>query len=265
VGSVVAGPDPSVTLTQITPTLWQMDFVLPGAPTSTENTWSEKQTFLVAASFDDGFTSEGPVQINDDLAVTGNSVFQSVQVLGDIQSNGTAEFASLTVFNDASIGGNLFVAGGFTVMQAVNFNGGVNGITNGAAAGIGQVGEVLFSEVASGSAVPLVTDTAKSVTSFALTAGQWNVYGIINYVNPGTTTVDYLGAGISPIDNSDWAANQGILNPAGGVAYTIDVGVSVPAVPINQPGGLLYFLIAKAGFAVSGLSAYGKIWAIRVR
>ncbi len=266
VGSVTDGPVPSVVITEITPGLWQLDFVLPGAPTSTENTWSETQTFLAEAIFDDGLTSDGPVQINDDLAVTGNAVFQTVQVLGDIQSNGTAEFSSLTVFNDASIGGNLFVAGGLTAMLAVNFNGGVNGITNGSAAGVGKVGEILFSEVLSGSAIPLTTDTPQTVTSIALTAGQWNVFGVVYYTGlAGITTIDNLGAGISVVDNSFWAFGQGVLVPGGGAPITPDLGVSSPPVTVNQPGGLLHFLIAQAGFGVSTLSAYGRLWAIRVR
>jgi hypothetical protein len=266
IGSVTAGPVPAVVLTQITPTLWQFDFVLPGAPTSTENTWSETQTFLAEAIFDDGLTSDGPVLIDDNLNVTGNAQFNTVQVLGDLTSNGTAEFQSLTVFNNTSIGGDLFVAGAFTTMLAANFNGGVNGITNGAAAGVGQVGEIIFSEVLSGSAVPLVTDTPKTVTSIALTAGQWNVFGVVHYIGLfGITTLAYIGGGISVVDNSFWAFGQGVLTPGGGAPITVDVGVPIPTVTVNQPGGLLHFLIAQAGFGVGNLSAYGRIWAIRVR
>lgn len=265
VGSVTTG-SPNVIITQITPLLYTIDFVLPNVPTSSPNTWTDTQTFAVAAIFQGGFTSNGPTTFSDDVTFDQNAAFNNVTVAGTFAANGTATFQDVSVFNNLSVGNNIAASGGLTVGSSSSLVGGILGRVDGVAAAPGIVGEIIEAEALVGAAVALVTDTPKSVVSIALTAGQWNVYGIVNYAaGPGPSTLTYLGAGISVVDNSFWAASQGVLVPAGGVATAVDLGVVIPPVPVNQPGGLSHFLIAQAGFAVSGLKAYGKIWAIRVR
>lgn len=264
VGTVTTG-SPDVIITQVTPLLYTIDFVLPNVPTNTPNTWSDTQTFTVAAIFNGGFTANDDCTVDADLTVTGNTTLNNVSIGGTLSANGTSTFQNISVFNNLDVSGNANVTGGLSVASTSDLVGGILGRLDGVAAAINIVGEILEAEVLVGAAVSLVTGTAKSVTSIALTAGQWNIYGIVNFTAAGATTIDYLGAGISIVDNAQWTDSEGVFIPGGGVITAIDLGVTVPAVPANNPGGLLYFLVAKAGFAVDTLTAYGKIWAIRVR
>jgi hypothetical protein len=63
----------------------------------------------------------------------------------------------------------------------------------------GEVGEVLSTSITT--AVTLVAATAKNIGSLALTAGDWDVSGLVNFVAPGTAGTRYAAA-ISPTTNT---------------------------------------------------------------
>ncbi len=264
VGTVTTG-SPDVIITQITPLLYTIDFVLPNVPTNTPNTWSDTQTFTVEAIFNGGLTANGPVTVDDDLTVTANAVLNNVTVAGTFSANGTSTFQNASIFGNLDVGGNASITGGLSVASTSDFVGGILGRVDGVAAAIGTVGEILETEVLVGAAVSLVTGTAKSVASLSLTAGQWNIYGVIRFLANGATTIDYVGGSTSIVDNTLGADADTVLSAAGGVVTAVDLGVVVPAKPVNNNAGVTYFLVAQAGFGVNTLKAYGKIWAIRVR
>jgi hypothetical protein len=113
---------PSVTITQVTPLLYTIDFVLPTVPTNTANFWSDTQTFAVEAIFQAGIGVTGDSVFTGDVAVSGLSSLTNVTISGDISVNGVASFDSLAVNNDVSIGGNLGVTGNTHFGGTVTFS-----------------------------------------------------------------------------------------------------------------------------------------------
>lgn len=132
-------------------------------------------------------------------------------------------------------------------------------VTNDNAA-VGIVGEYVESVKASGSAVTLTSVNFKTVTSVSLTAGDWDVCGVIDYIPAGNFTS--VVSGISIVNNS-----------AGGQDSASELTLSFTSAPQRQPtptirmslsGTTTVYLIGYAAFTV-GCTAYGTIRARRIR
>ena len=143
----------------------------------------------------------------------------------------------------------------------------VSGRTDGIAASAGNVGEILSTTLASGSAVALVTATAKTVTSVSLTAGVWAVSGIVQYTSAGTTTSTRLDAVISLTNNTSTTLGTTALTRYNSSNTGTNPGYGIPVGPVylNLAATTTVYLVAVADFAVSTLSAYGQIQAIRIQ
>jgi len=80
---------------------------------------------------------------------------------------------------------------------------GIVGTTTNNNANAGSVGEVVSSSVAVGSAVSLTTAagafTGKTITSISLTAGDWNVFGIVGINMAATTNFTASAGGINTV------------------------------------------------------------------
>ena len=136
-------------------------------------------------------------------------------------------------------------------------------------ASAGNIGEYIFSQIAIGSAVLLVTATAKDITHIQLTEGDWNVWGSLT-TNPATTTTQANIQGwISETSATDPAPpNLGAycqLNTAiaAGLTQTLQTGMTRITVPSGSP--VTVYLSTKVTFAVSTMTAYGFIGARRAR
>lgn len=128
----------------------------------------------------------------------------------------------------------------------------------------GNMGEAVQSLIATGSAVSLTTATAANVTSISLTAGDWDVYGIVNYTET-TSTVTARSASISTTsatlatDGSE--GNNGVQS-----TVTSEVNSITPmSVRISISGTTTVYLVAKATFSAGTAAAYGGIRARRIR
>lgn len=138
-------------------------------------------------------------------------------------------------------------------------------VTNDSAAA-GQIGEYISSSVLAGSAVALTTATAANVASISLTAGDWDVRGLVAYSNPGSTTTTVLIAAINTTSatlptigaENNYAR---VDNAATVTASAINVG----PMRISLASTTTVYLVGFAAFAVSTLGAYGFIGARRVR
>lgn len=143
-----------------------------------------------------------------------------------------------------------------------DFVGLVGTITNDNAAA-GVIGEYIESSVSSGSPVSLVTSTAKTVTSIALTAGDWDVSGWVGFSPAGTTTATAYAGEITTTNNT-LDSEYGLLlvsTTAGNAAQKM----AVASKRISLAGSATIYLIASATFAVSTMGAYGRISARRAR
>jgi hypothetical protein len=69
----------------------------------------------------------------------------------------------------------------------------IQGVTNGSAAAAGQVGQLL---TATGSSVSITNSTSTNCASVNLTAGDWNVWGNIDYVPAGGAQFSNVQSGI---------------------------------------------------------------------
>lgn len=133
----------------------------------------------------------------------------------------------------------------------------------------GYVGEFVSSQVLQGSAVSLSTGVAANVTSISLTAGDWDVRGVIGFIPGATTNITSVAGGVS----STSATNQSIANGGAqqqfGSSGLVPTANSLTLTPLVTRFSLAstttIFLVANAGFTVSTLGAFGLITARRVR
>lgn len=141
------------------------------------------------------------------------------------------------------------------------------GVTAASNAAAGSVGEYVSSTLAAGSATALTSATAKTVTSISLTAGDWDVWGVVGLAPAGSTTTTVQVGAISTVNNTlptvpgegayyatsaQSPAGQGNIFPVGMTRVSIAATTTV-------------YLIAQSTFAVSTSAAYGFIGARRVR
>lgn len=141
---------------------------------------------------------------------------------------------------------------------------------NNAAAGL--IGEFITATVAAGSAVSLVTATAKTVTSISLTAGDWDVSAVGDFTLTGATT-SYFRTGVNTITNTipSQAGGSGIGTdpmvriPLVLTTTTSDYGQGLPPVRISLAATTTIYLVCEATFSAGTISAFGTIRARRMR
>ena len=132
------------------------------------------------------------------------------------------------------------------------------------AAGAGEIGELIDSPIAVGSAVSLTSATAANVTSITLTPGSWLVHGHVN-LSAGSATRTAASAGIStttatlPTDGSE--VTSGIQT----TTTTHKDGITLQPKQVLVAAGTtqVVYLVASATFSAGTVAAYGQISAIR--
>lgn len=126
--------------------------------------------------------------------------------------------------------------------------------------------------VAAGSAVSLTTNTAKTITSISLSPGEYDVSGVIDFLPAATTSITNLTSSISLTTDSVSGQTGGsglgtdptiVVNQAANVPAAL-VAQPVPSVRLVLTATTTVYLVAKATFTVSTMTAYGTIRANRV-
>lgn len=128
----------------------------------------------------------------------------------------------------------------------------------------GNVGEYVESNIASGSAVSLTTATSANVTSISLTAGDWDVEGIVNYSMTGATTANF-SSGSNSTSATLGGENTFVYTPFAAAGLSDQLGEVIPVRRFSLSGTTTIYLIGNATFSVGSASAYGLIRARRVR
>lgn len=146
----------------------------------------------------------------------------------------------------------------------------INGVTSGAAAAAGQIGQVLSSTInqATGGTTGFTTGTPKTITSIPLTAGDWNVWGTVCANPAGTTTISQVAGGLSTTNNAFSSdATTGVPGTASlnltftpGTIQCTPIGQTV----VNVSGSTTLFLVAQFSFGVSTMGGYGSVFARRM-
>ena len=145
------------------------------------------------------------------------------------------------------------------------------GVTDGSNAAAGDIGEILEATVASGSAVPLATATGKDVTSLALTAGDWEITGVVDRSLAGTTlTIASCGISLTADTLPPQAGGSGLSPDA--AAYDLKALTTVTgtlnqlvSAEVNAASGTTVHLVAQDTFSAGTVAAFGTIRARRVR
>lgn len=144
----------------------------------------------------------------------------------------------------------------------------IPGTTTNGDATAGNIGEYISSTVLSGAAVALTTAVTSNVTSIALTAGDWDVWGTVGYIANAATTASIFKGGINsvsatlPVSPGNGAYFElGLAVGAGGTEPVKPVGSE--RISLAAPATI--YLVAQSTFAVNTMAAYGFIGARRRR
>lgn len=147
------------------------------------------------------------------------------------------------------------------------------GTTTNDNAAAGQIGEVKSTTVAIDSAVSETTATPVDVCTLSLTAGDWEVSGVINRTLAGVTATQYT-ASISPTANSVPAqaggsgvgADSTIVQCATfGTTITGTFFTAVGPIRVSLASTATIHLVAADTFSAGTVGLYGTLRARRVR
>lgn len=136
-------------------------------------------------------------------------------------------------------------------------------------ASAGYVGQWLQSIVPDASAVSLTTGTTTNITSISLTAGDWDVTGMIVLKPAGTTTITQIQYGVWTANNAldsvtSANGNTGIWSQAS-AAPNSDISFQIANYRVSIASTTTIYLNVLPTFGTSTLAAFGRISARRVR
>lgn len=163
------------------------------------------------------------------------------------------------------VSGTAYVSGNATFAGTVTPTGGIVGVTTNSNAAAGIVGEYVSSTVASSSAVSLTTATAANVTSISLTAGDWDVEANIFFTQQAGTTSTYLIAGLNSTSATIPSNNDGGRYNLLGFSGDAADATSKPSRRYSLSATTTIYVVAQAGFSGGTCSAFGQLFARRVR
>lgn len=173
-------------------------------------------------------------------------------------SQASADSSWATIIEGASC------AAVWAALTGVAVNSGYGGRTDGVAVTAGCIGEILTATAAP-AAVSLTTNTSADVTSVSLTAGVWDVTGVINFTPAGTTSITQIGGGVNTTSATLGAQDSYARDVYAAMVPGANViSKAVPTVRINIAETTTVYLVARATFTVSTLTAGGTIRATRV-
>jgi len=132
----------------------------------------------------------------------------------------------------------------------------------------GNKGEYIESVIASGSAISVLSNTAKDLTTISLTAGDWDVDAVLQYLFPASTSVTAMGASLSTTLNTlDATAGRfvNLISAANVPGNGATSSVVIPSLRFSLSSTTTIHLVALTTFTVSTLSMYGIIRARRAR
>jgi hypothetical protein len=148
--------------------------------------------------------------------------------------------------------------------QAIH-DGVIVGTNTNDSAAAGQIGEYARSYQAYGTITP-ASGASVNVTSIALTAGDWDVSGIVGFYAPGGLTGTNLRCSINTVSATlsnvlgDSEVETPLMPTNAGAVY-----LSIPNVRVSLAASGTAYLVAKGTFTGGTLGVYGRISARRVR
>lgn len=141
------------------------------------------------------------------------------------------------------------------------------GTTTNDSANAGNVGQYISSTVSSGSAVSLTNNTAATVTSISIPAGDWDVWASVALaVGSGATPTSFVGS-VSAVNNVGGSDTGGAYFQESNAGYVAGQILVRPTgvTRVSLASTTTYYLIAFSGFSGGTVGGYGSIFARRVR
>lgn len=198
---------------------------------------------------------------------TGGVLFQGNGAVSFSVSNPTSAVNYINAQGSATGNNVSFNAEGSDSNIIVNINGkGTGGVallgtsTNDDAA-TGYVGEFITSNVASGSAITATRNAVTNVTTIALTAGDWDVWGNVQWPTLGTSPT-IIGAWTNSASTAPDASLQGTIG-AGSILNTS--GLVAPYRRYSLSGNTTIYLGSSFSNVSGNGTVSGSIYARRAR
>ena len=139
--------------------------------------------------------------------------------------------------------------------------------TNDSAAS-GYIGEYISAAVAEASAISLTNATHANVTSITLTAGDWDLSGVVNLrTGSGVTTTQNIGSVHTVSATFPGVDSYQVVTYPVGVAAGALCAMPVPTFRVSVASSTTYYLLAYSAFSggAATCTAWGRIFARRVR
>ncbi len=181
------------------------------------------------------------------LVITGGGV--SSTNTNAISGAGTLNYSSIAFSNSSLINTTTQFGG---VAQGIQFQ----------APSAGFLGEQIRATVTQAAAITLTTLTSANVTSISLTAGIWDVSGVICYGN-GATGNSFASAITSVSAGLGTAGDNGIGGTASPTALQ-DMSYTIPSFRFTLTATTTIYLVAFAAVVAGTMKAYGRISGTRV-
>ena len=166
---------------------------------------------------------------------------------------------------------NLALSGNVTVSGSVapSSTAGIIGTTTNNDANAGSVGEYVSSYVPNGSAVSVATNgTTSNITSISLTAGDWDVSGVLGFTGiSGVSTVLWVGGNASSTSGGIAPAQgvQILLNSSTQISTTADLVQALPVIRFSLSTTTTIYLVQRASYTTGTIAGFGLLRARRIR
>lgn len=127
----------------------------------------------------------------------------------------------------------------------------------------GYIGEQIRATVSLASAITLTNVTAANVTSISLTAGIWDVSGIVMFPGAAITGTQF-SASINTTSATLGTAGDNFVQTPTPPTSSSDQTLTIPSYRLTLGSTTTVYLIAMGAFSVGTLKAYGRISGTRV-
>ena len=136
----------------------------------------------------------------------------------------------------------------------------VQGVADGSNAASGFVGEVIQSNVLSGSPTSFTSGVIANLTSIPLTAGDWDIFGNIFFSSSGTITTGYVGINTTTATLPDTSLYIAVVP----LATSQGLGLAAPMQTMTLSGNQTVYLVGYVT-GTGTITGCGNLIARRVR